>query len=125
LESLRIEAGTPSFPRDMGPTVLLPEVPFADLVSHTKGCYIGQEVIVRIRDRGHVNRLLRGLVLEGDAVPEPGASVVASDAEIGKVTSAAWSFSLERPVALALLRRQHAEAGTAVTVRVADGGARA
>ncbi|HEV8142046.1 MAG TPA: hypothetical protein VGQ77_04265, partial [Methylomirabilota bacterium] len=54
-ESLRIEAGTPAFPEDIGPSVLLPEVPFAHLVSYGKGCYIGQEVIVRIRDRGHVN----------------------------------------------------------------------
>jgi folate-binding protein YgfZ len=124
-EALRVEAGTPAFPDDMGPTVLLPEVPFADLVSHTKGCYVGQEVIVRIRDRGHVNRLLRGLVLEGDAVPAPGAAVSVADAEIGKVTSAAWSPALKRPVALALVRRQHAEAGTAVTVRAGETAAHA
>ena len=118
-ESLRIEAGTPGFPDDMGPSVLLPEVPFADLVSQTKGCYIGQEVIVRIRDRGHVNRRLRGLVLEGATVPAPGASLTAGEAEVGTVTSAAWSPTLKRPVALALVRRQHAAAGTAVTVRTA------
>jgi folate-binding protein YgfZ len=120
LEALRIEAGTPAFPEDMGPNVLLPEVPFADLVSQTKGCYIGQEVIVRIRDRGHVNRLLRGVVLEGERVPEVGAAVVAGDAEIGKVSSAAWSYALKRPIALALVRRQHAEPGTAVGVRIGD-----
>src|SRR6185436_18427425 len=102
------------------PTVLLPEVPFADLVSHTKGCYIGQEVIVRIRDRGHVNRLLRGLALEGDAVPEAGAAVLAGDAEVGQVTSASWSHALKRPIALAFVRRQHAEAGTTLAVRVGD-----
>ena len=119
-ESARIEAGTPAFPDDMGPTVLLPEVPFADLVSYTKGCYIGQEVIVRIRDRGHVNRLLRGLVLEGEAVPAAGASVVAGGAEVGTVTSAAWSLALKRPIALALVKRAHADAATAVAVRVGD-----
>jgi aminomethyltransferase len=116
--ALRVEAGSAAFPDDLGPTVLLPEVPFDDLVSQTKGCYIGQEVIVRIRDRGHVNRLLRGLVLEGEAVPPAGASVVAGDAEVGKVTSAAWSYGLKRPIALALVRRQHAEAGSAVAVRI-------
>lgn len=120
LESLRIEAGTPAFPEDMGPTVLLPEVPFADLVSYTKGCYIGQEVIVRIRDRGHVNRLLRGLVLEGDASPDAGAPVLAGDAEIGKVTSASWSHGLKRPIALAMIRRQHADAGASVAVRIGE-----
>jgi aminomethyltransferase len=116
-ESLRIEAGTPAFPDDMGPTVLLPEVPFADLVAQTKGCYIGQEVIVRIRDRGHVNRLLRGILVEGDRVPETGTEV-RSDANevIGRVTSAAWSYALKRPVALAFVRRQHAAAGTAVAL---------
>jgi folate-binding protein YgfZ len=123
VESLRIEAGTPAFPADMGPTVLLPEVPFTDLVSYAKGCYIGQEVIVRIRDRGHVNRLLRGLVLEGDTVPDAGASVVAGDAEVGTVTSAAWSYGLKRPIALAMIRRQHADAGTAVAVRVGEAAA--
>ena len=119
-EALRIEAGSAAFPDDLGPTVLLPEVPFDDLVSQTKGCYIGQEVIVRIRDRGHVNRLLRGLVLDGEAVPAVGASVVAGDAEVGKVTSAAWSYGLKRPIALALVRRQHAEAGSVVGVRIGD-----
>jgi glycine cleavage system T protein (aminomethyltransferase) len=120
-ESLRIEAGTPSFPDDMGPSVLLPEVPFADLVSSTKGCYIGQEVVVRIRDRGHVNRMLRGLVLEGASLPTPGAAVVAGEGEIGTITSAAWSHALKRPIALGLVRRQHAAAGTPVTVRMAGG----
>jgi folate-binding protein YgfZ len=117
-ESLRIEAGTPGFPDDVGPTVLLPEVPFADLVSSTKGCYIGQEVVVRIRDRGHVNRLLRGLVVEGETVPAVGAAVLAGDAEVGAVTSASWSYDHKRPVVLAFVRRQHAEAGTRLAVRV-------
>jgi len=120
VESLRIEAGAPRFPSDIGPAVLLPEVPFENLVSYTKGCYPGQEVVVRIRDRGHVNRHLRGLVLEGDVVPPAGSEVVAGDAVIGAVTSAVRSFALDRPIALAMVRRQHAEPGTAVGVRVGD-----
>jgi len=116
-ETLRIEAGTPLFGRDVDDTVLLPEIPFESLLSHTKGCYPGQEVVVRIRDRGHVNRMLRGLVLEGRDVPAPGAEVVADDAAVGKVTSAVWSLGLERPIGLAFVRRQHAAPGTRVTVR--------
>jgi folate-binding protein YgfZ len=118
IESLRIEAGAPRFPADIGPATLLPEVPFETLVSYTKGCYPGQEVVVRIRDRGHVNRHLRGLLLEGDAVPAPGSEVVADDTVVGAVTSATRSFGLDRPIALALVRRQHAEPGTPVGVRV-------
>jgi aminomethyltransferase len=120
LETLRIEAGTPRFPDDIGPTTLLPEVPFESLVSYTKGCYPGQEVVVRIRDRGHVNRHLRGLVLEGDAVPSAGSEVVVDDGSVGAVTSATYSPDRKRAVALALVRRQHAEPGAAVGVRVGD-----
>ena len=118
-ESLRIEAGTPLFGRDVDESVLLSEIPFENLLSHTKGCYPGQEVVVRIRDRGHVNRMLRGLALDGDQVPAQGAEVLVDGAAIGKVTSATWSFGLARPIALAFVRRQHAEPGTRVSVRLA------
>jgi folate-binding protein YgfZ len=116
-DALRIEAGWPLYGQDVDVNVLLPEIPLDRLVSHTKGCYLGQEVVVRIRDRGHVNRHLRGLALEGDTIPEAGAAVEAGEVEVGRVTSAAWSFGLKRPVALAFVRRQHAEPGTAVVVR--------
>jgi folate-binding protein YgfZ len=118
-ESLRVEAGTPAFGRDVDGSVLLPEVAgFERLVSYTKGCYIGQEVVVRIRDRGHVNRQPRGLLLESDVIPPADAPVTAGGAEIGRVTSAAWSLGLKRPIALAYVRRQHAEPGTALAVLV-------
>jgi len=119
-ESLRIEAGTPAYGSDVDTTILLPEIPIERLVSHTKGCYIGQEVVVRIRDRGHVNRHLRGLVIDGPTTPAAGAQVTADGSEIGRVTSATWSFGLRHPIALAFIRRQHADPGTRVTV-LADG----
>lgn len=118
-DSLRLEAGTPTFGRDVDSSVLLPEVTgFERFVSYTKGCYIGQEVVVRIRDRGHVNRHLRGLVLEGESIPARDAAVTTDGAEIGRVTSAAWSFGLKRPIALAYIRRQQAEPGTPVAVQI-------
>jgi folate-binding protein YgfZ len=116
-EALRIETGTPLYHHDVDASVLLPEIPLDPLVSYTKGCYIGQEVVVRIRDRGHVNRHLRGLVLEGDQRPAPGAAVMADGAEVGRLTSTTWSFGLGRPIALGFVRRQHAEPGTRVAVR--------
>jgi folate-binding protein YgfZ len=118
-EALRIETGTPRWGHDVDRTVLLPEIPCRHLVSYTKGCYLGQEVVVRIRDRGHVNRQLRGLLLEGDTSPAPGDSVVSGETEVGRVTSAAWSFGLKRAVALAFVRRAQAEPGTALAVRAA------
>ncbi|OLC17547.1 MAG: hypothetical protein AUH29_01620 [Candidatus Rokubacteria bacterium 13_1_40CM_69_27] len=119
-ESLRIEAGTPLYGRDVDASVLLPEIPSAHLVSSTKGCYIGQEVVVRIRDRGHVNRHLRGFLLDGETVPSPGAAVLSGESEIGRVTSATWSFGLKRPIALGFVRRPQAEPGTPVAVRSPD-----
>jgi folate-binding protein YgfZ len=117
VETLRIEAGTLRFGRDVDPSVLLPEIPFDALVSQTKGCYPGQEVVVRIRDRGHVNRHLRGLLLDSAEVPEAGAEVWADAAAVGRVTSATRSPALGRAIALAFVRRQQAGPGTRVEVR--------
>jgi folate-binding protein YgfZ len=119
-ESLRVEAGSTRFGHDVDETVLLPEIPFAHLVSYTKGCYIGQEVVVRIRDRGHVNRLLTGLRLDGAEIPAPAAEVRVGDEAVGRVTSATWSFGLDRPIALAFIRRKHAVPGTTVAVQAGE-----
>jgi aminomethyltransferase len=117
LDALRVEAGTPWLGHDVDESVLLPEMPSAPLVSYAKGCYIGQEIVVRIRDRGHVNRLLTGLMLEGETVPRAGAPVMVAGKDTGRVTSAVRSFALGRPIALAFVRREHSAPGTVVTVR--------
>ena len=116
LEVLRVEAGQPWYPNDVDDSVILPETRLESLVSYTKGCYIGQEVVARVKYRGHVNRALSGLVLEGDRVPGPGARVTVEGREIGRVTSAVRSVALGRPIALGYVRREHFEPGSAVTV---------
>jgi aminomethyltransferase len=72
---------------------------------------------VRIRDRGHVNRHLCGLVLDGDEAPAAGAEVLAEQTVVGRVTSAVRSPALGRPIALAFVRRQHTEPGSRLAVR--------
>jgi folate-binding protein YgfZ len=116
LDTLRVEAGTPWYGHDVDETVLLPEIPFETIVSYTKGCYIGQELVVRVRDRGHVNRLLTGLTLEGDRVPRPGAPVLADGEAVGRLTSPVRSLALNRPIALACVRRERSVPGTEVSV---------
>lgn len=115
LEILRVEAGVPRLgPDTIGRRRLLPETGLEQLaVSYSKGCYLGQEVIARVRTYGSVPFLLRGLLVEGDAaLPEPGADLVTADgATIGQIASHAWSPVRERTVALAWLDRAHRTPG--------------
>lgn len=105
--TLRVEKGRPAFGTDMDENTIPIEAGIEDrAIDHTKGCYTGQEVIVRIRDRGHVNRQLRRLEL-GD-VPTPPAGMELRDITgkvVGRVTSAVQSPTSAGVVALAYLAR--------------------
>ncbi len=120
VEVARIEAGIPMMDVDMDESYLAPEVGLADALSFRKGCYIGQEVVERVAARGNVQRKLVGLVLEGDETVPPGALVRSDERDLGHVTSAAFSEELNAPIALAYVRRSHADAGARVVV---DAGA--
>jgi len=123
LDYARIEAGRAEFLIDMDADTIPLEAGLEDrAISFTKGCYVGQEVIVRVLHRGggRVARRLVGLVVEGEAVPAARAVVSGPNGDAGRVTSAAWSPRLARAVALAYVHRDLAEPGTAV--RVACGG---
>lgn len=121
LESLRIEAGIPRYGQDLAEDTLPLEAGLLNALSFNKGCYIGQEIVERARSRGHVNWKLMGLLLEESApVPATGASLTADDKTIGEVTSACFSPTLGRPLALAYVRREVSEPGTKLTL--ANGG---
>lgn len=116
---LRVEAGEPEFLVDMTTETIPPEAGIEGrAISFTKGCFPGQEVIVRIRDRGHGRVAVRlvGLSLEGAAVPSPGDRLAADGADVGHVTSAVFSPSRGGPIALGYVKRAAAEEGRAVTV---------
>ncbi len=107
LETLRLEAGLPRWGRELGPDTLPPEAALDRThIDYHKGCYIGQEVISRLKSVGHVNRQLTGFIGE-DSTPPVGASIFAEGdtRPLGQITSAAWSFALEKPIALGYLRR--------------------
>ena len=84
---LRIEAGIPRYGIDFSEDNLLLEVALDDAVSFTKGCYLGQEVVERIRSRGHVNKKLCGLVLDGNTPASSGDKISAGNKEVGQITS--------------------------------------
>jgi folate-binding protein YgfZ len=119
VEFARIESGRPEFLIDMDADTIPLEAGIEDrAISFTKGCYVGQEVIVRVvhRGGGRVARRLVGLRIEGNRVP-PGRAVVRHAArDVGHVTSAAWSPRLEATVALAYVRREFVEPGTTLAV---------
>lgn len=119
LDVLRIESGTPLFLVDMDEHTIPLEAGIEDkAISFTKGCYVGQEVIVRVTQRGggRVARKLVGLLLPKDAQAHPGDAIHAGDRDIGRVTSATWSPSLERPIALGYVHRDFTNPATTVAV---------
>lgn len=117
-EILRIEGGIPRYGIDMDENSLLLETGLDQAVSFHKGCYLGQEVIERIRSRGHVNKRLVGMVLEGDTAAERGDTVRAGEKEIGKVTSSVMSPARKRPLAMGYVHRDYLRPGTPVTIEV-------
>lgn len=120
-ETLRIEAGIGRFGQDMDETNVISEANLDDAVSFTKGCYIGQEIIARIKYRGHVAKKLAGLIFENTHSVEVGATIRSAEGkEIGRITSVTFSPKLARTVALGYLRYEHLASGTDVTVG-ADG----
>ena len=113
VEALRIEAGEPAFLVDMGDDTIPTEAGIeATAVSYLKGCFPGQEVLVRIRDRGHgkVVRKLVGLTMEGETAPAAGSVIVGGDKEVGHVTSAVVSPALGKPIALGYVHRDYRRA---------------
>ena len=121
LEAVRIEAGYPVFGVDMTTDTIPLEAGIEDrAISMTKGCYVGQEVIIRVLHRGggRVARRLVRLQIQGNA-PQRGEKVFSGDREIGFVTSAAESPRLGA-IALAYLHRDFVEGGSEVQIAAGD-----
>jgi folate-binding protein YgfZ len=119
VEALRIEAGVPVFHRDMNEDTIPLEAGIESrAISMTKGCYVGQEVIVRVLHRGHgrVAKKLVGLTLDGESTPSAGASVMSGDRAVGAITTAVSSPALGRPIALAYVQRDFILPGTVLSV---------
>ena len=114
-EPLRIARGLPLWGVDVGPDTLPPEAGFeSDAISSTKGCYIGQEVISRLRSVGHVNRHLCVLGTSDTAPKQMGVCTNSDGVVVGKMSSLASDVNLPGSVALAMVQRNHAIVGNSV-----------
>jgi folate-binding protein YgfZ len=108
LDVLRIEAGSPRWGAELTEDVIPIEAGLLEsAISQKKGCYTGQEVIVRILHRGHVNRHLRGLLFDEGPPPETGTELLSGDGKkVGRITSACVSPRLGRTIGLGYVRRE-------------------
>jgi folate-binding protein YgfZ len=113
LNSLRLEAGIAWFGSDFDQRHIPHEAALeATHISFTKGCYTGQEIVERVRSRGHVNRRLTGLAFAAAAPPEPESKLTADGTEAGNVTSSAFSPLLGKPIGFGYVRREFGTVGT-------------
>jgi folate-binding protein YgfZ len=122
-EALRIEAGVPRFHQDMDEAIIPLEAGIESrAISFNKGCYVGQEVIIRVLHRGHgkVAKKLVGLRLSGQQAPDVGAAIEGGGKTPGVVTSATWSPRLAQPIALGYVHRELSEPGTIVRLAGSD-----
>jgi folate-binding protein YgfZ len=115
-EILRVEAGIARYGQDMDETNVVPETNLDNAISYTKGCYVGQEIIVRIKHRGHPAKKLTRLRFETDQQIEPGAVIRSiENQEVGRVTSAVIS-PRRGSIGLGYVRYEHLAEGTRVVV---------
>ena len=120
---LRIEAGTPVFGKEITEKNLPQEFGRDDrAINFVKGCYLGQETVARIDALGHVNQLLKGLIVEaGSPFPQPGSPLEHEGKRVGVITSSAFSPLRNAAIGLGLVRTTHSEAGTHLNATLLDG----
>ena len=117
-DAVRIEHGLPRFGAEVDATLYPQEAALEKLaVSFTKGCYLGQEVVYMLQERGHVKRKLVPLDLDGGEPPAAGAAVTTPAGEaVGEIKSSAIGPSSGKPVAIAMVKWAHAKPDTELRV---------
>jgi folate-binding protein YgfZ len=113
LEVMRVEAGIPALGSELNEEVLPAEARLERAISTSKGCYVGQEIVARLRSRGQVNHLLVGFRIEGDVRPAMDTPLMVGTRRIGEITSVADSPEFGS-IALGFVRREHSEVGSEV-----------
>lgn len=104
-ELLRIESMTPKYGIDMTEENIPQEANLYEALSFTKGCYVGQETIARLQNRGHVNKTLVLLKLSGENVPHPKTAITLENGEeVGFVTSSIFSKKFQSPIAMGYVK---------------------
>jgi len=114
-ESVRIQHYKPRYGQDITDSTLPQETQQTHALHFQKGCYLGQEIVERIRSRGHVNKHLMGFHSESHIVPPRGTTLIAGGKEIGEVTSATLAED-GKVYGLAYVRTPYEKPGTTVGI---------
>lgn len=108
VRTVRVESGKARYGEDISDRVLVHETQVLSAVHFSKGCYLGQEIVERVRSGGRVHRFLVPIRIEGEHAPARGAKITAGGREVGEVTSAVFSPALHQVAALGYVRRDEA-----------------
>ena len=113
---VRLEHGKARYGEDLSERFLAQEANQPHALNFSKGCYLGQEIVERVRSRGQIHRILMPLVLDAKEPPAPCAKLHIGEANVAEITSAAYSPALNKVVALAYVRTEHAKPHTDMTL---------
>jgi tRNA-modifying protein YgfZ len=109
---VRIEHGHPRYGEEITERFLVQETGQLQAVHFNKGCYLGQEIVERVRSRAQIHRILRHLEIDSSEVPPTGTKLKSGDADAAEIISAAFSPALNKVVAMAYVRTPQSEPGT-------------
>jgi len=108
---VRLEMGRPRYGEDISDRYLAQETNQLRAIHFSKGCYLGQEIVERVRSRAQIHRVLMPVRIEGADAPVPGTKLQAEGRDAAEITSSAYSPTLGQVVALAYVRSEHARPG--------------
>ena len=113
---VRIESGRPRYGEEITERYLVQETGQLQAVNFSKGCYLGQEIVERVRSRAQIHRVLRKLEIDTTEPPAPGTKFKSGDADAAEIASAVFSPALGKTVALAYVRTQFAVPETRIAL---------
>src|SRR6185369_8677491 len=113
---VRIEHGRPRYGEEITERYLVQETAQLQAVHFSKGCYLGQEIVERVRSRAQIHRVLRKLEIDTDQAPASGTKLKVGEADAAEIAGAAFSPALGKTVALAYVRTAYSEPGTELTL---------
>ena len=116
--TVRMENKRPRFGEDISERYLVQETQQLQAVHFSKGCYIGQEIVERVRSRGQVHRLLTAIAIQGTEAPGAGSKLSVSGKEVGELTSAVFSPALNQVAGFAYLRGEGLQPGAMLDITI-------